>query len=1074
MAQLKDLLVTGAARFLNGEFVTGVMTTNNINPSSDNSYQLGSSTAKWNNIFATTFTGNLSGTATTAINLAAGGTWVWTNGTTAGPTATLTVGSKNTSVGAIPAATSAISGIVTTGAQTFAGEKTFAGAVNFANATWNKVGDNCQFGDQNIAGCIVLKGLNGATGIQFNPYSGSTVQKISIDGAGTMSITEKVNIAKDLTVGPIYGHGNIWAGSNDGDANDRAIGTWTSAGGIYFYSNGSSSTGGRGIWLSAHGTDTGKNLVYVDTNNNSVFYGSLEGSAAYLRDCDNGANISASYNKAGLGYDNYTWLTAWNGYELRAVNKNQFARAHATSWDFTKAYSSKYDTFDASSPDGGPGGWVNGFVSTHNDYLSAYIVNVHRSADWYVGYGEHASGGTPVNPTWYKLLHSSNYTDYTVTKTGSGASGTWGINVTGNAATATKATQDADGEDIRNRYFKIYNATFRGTSNAVTVNDLAADGPSYGMIYAATDNPRGSAGWVHVLNLAWGKTAASWVGQIALHTNGTSLWYRGTSDAIAGVTWNKVLGSNNYTDYTVTKTGTGASGTWGISITGNASYATSSGNADTLDSYHESSFLRYRDAVSGSGGTSHSNSLWNQIGIRQYNNALPDGMADSATYAYGAVVSLPGTSSRFDLWYNHQTSSNGNGLRYRTGWGDDKKAWATILDSANYNSFAPTKTGTGASGTWGINVTGSAGRSQLLRNYFVDTAGNANSASRPTSANIAATGSGGLIVFQATSSMTTGKPPSDSHIIHMYWDNTGGYDSQLAVQDGTGTIYSRGCNAGTWGAWKTSLDSSNYTSYTVTKTGSGASGTWGINISGNANTATSSNQTGQLNVNNTASLAGCLQYVQTSTQTAGNDLPTANWWHVLKMNHGTGDTYYKRLLAFNFWTHNDIRTAVAAGDGVVGAWKQVWCEGNSVTSAVWNDYAEYRRSAEKEPGRVVMEDKKGVCQKTSKRLQPFAGVVSDTWGFSQGKTSEADTNLAVAGRVLVYPHEDRNTYEPGDCVCADENGTVSVMTREEIVMYPDRIVGTVSEIPEYEIWGGGEDADRKPVKVNGRIWIKVR
>lgn len=37
-----------------------------------------------------------------------------------------------------------------------------------------------------------------------------------------------------------------------------------------------------------------------------------------------------------------------------------------------------------------------------------------------------------------ELLHTSNYTSYTVTKTGSGASGTWGINVTGNAATASK------------------------------------------------------------------------------------------------------------------------------------------------------------------------------------------------------------------------------------------------------------------------------------------------------------------------------------------------------------------------------------------------------------------------------------------------------------------------------------------------------------------------------------------------------------------------------------------------------------------------------------------------------------
>ena len=42
-------------------------------------------------------------------------------------------------------------------------------------------------------------------------------------------------------------------------------------------------------------------------------------------------------------------------------------------------------------------------------------------------------------------------------------------------------------------------------------------------------------------------------------------------------------------------------------------------------------------------------------------------MADNATYTYGAVISLPGAESRLDIWYNHQTSSNGNGLRYRTG-----------------------------------------------------------------------------------------------------------------------------------------------------------------------------------------------------------------------------------------------------------------------------------------------------------------------------------------------------------------------------------------------------------------------
>ena len=69
---------------------------------------------------------------------------------------------------------------------------------------------------------------------------------------------------------------------------------------------------------------------------------------------------------------------------------------------------------------------------------------------------------------------------------------------------------------------------------------------------------------------------------------------------------------------------------------------------------------------------------------------------------------------------------------------------------------------------------------------------------------------------------------------------------------------------------------------------------------------------------------------------------------------------------------------------------------------------------------------------------------------------------------------DKNEYKPGDCLCAAPGGTVDIMTREEIKEYPDRIVGTVSCVPEYEEWGGGEMADRKPVKVNGRIWVKVK
>lgn len=127
-------------------------------------------------------------------------------------------------------------------------------------------------------------------------------------------------------------------------------------------------------------------------------------------------------------------------------------------------------------------------------------------------------------------------------------------------------------------------------------------------------------------------------------------------------------------------------------------------------------------------------------------------------------------------------------------------------------------------------VGGNALKANLLANLF---------SSRPTDANVAITGSGGLATFKATKLMTTNKPKSDGHILHFYWDNTGGYDSQLAVTIGENPeLQMRGQQASTWGEWQTVLSSNNYTDYTVKKDGTGASGTWGISITGNAATAT--------------------------------------------------------------------------------------------------------------------------------------------------------------------------------------------------------------------------------------------
>jgi hypothetical protein len=109
-------------------------------------------------------------------------------------------------------------------------------------------------------------------------------------------------------------------------------------------------------------------------------------------------------------------------------------------------------------------------------------------------------------------------------------------------------------------------------------------------------------------------------------------------------------------------------------------------NADLLDGLHENSFLRHRDTYSIDGY----NTLWAQIGIRQYSNAKPDGMANPIYY-YGAVISLPGGNTRLDIWYNHTSSASDsptNGIQYRSGFNNDKKPWRMLLDSVNYASYS--------------------------------------------------------------------------------------------------------------------------------------------------------------------------------------------------------------------------------------------------------------------------------------------------------------------------------------------------------------------------------------------------
>lgn len=87
--------------------------------------------------------------------------------------------------------------------------------------------------------------------------------------------------------------------------------------------------------------------------------------------------------------------------------------------------------------------------------------------------------------------------------------------------------------------------------------------------------------------------------------------------------------------------------------------------------------------------TDKDSTWWNMISTRHRN-----GSGDGSGYGMTIYSTL---TSNGNLYWNKQISTNS--------WVGQR----TILDSHNYNDYAPSKSGSGASGTWGINITGNAG-----------------------------------------------------------------------------------------------------------------------------------------------------------------------------------------------------------------------------------------------------------------------------------------------------------------------------------------------------------------------------
>ena len=93
-----------------------------------------------------------------------------------------------------------------------------------------------------------------------------------------------------------------------------------------------------------------------------------------------------------------------------------------------------------------------------------------------------------------------------------------------------------------------------------------------------------------------------------------------------------------------------------------------------------------------------------------------------------------------------------------------------------------------------------------------------------------------------------GIPLDDGMVMSWGWPGNTNYAWQIAIEDDgqTNHMAIRNKSSKTWGAWRIFLTSANYNSYTPKLDGTGATGTWGINITGNANTVDNIHATGFL------------------------------------------------------------------------------------------------------------------------------------------------------------------------------------------------------------------------------------
>ena len=270
----------------------------------------------------------------------------------------------------------------------------------------------------------------------------------------------------------------------------------------------------------------------------------------------------------------------------------------------------------------------------------------------------YTSNGSGFTSAWTRVLTHRNYTIYTVTKTGGGASGTWGISITGNAAKATTAQYLASNSRMDYGWNGLNYFNINGTA---------------GTAVKANNTP--TTAWWHILRFNHANTSGYYT-DLAVPFNANSLYYkRVAAGALVNGKWVRILDELNYTAYVNPANFVTSLGTNGNYVTWTKNGTTNNLTVPFATTSNVLNNLGNRTAISGT--------TVGQRGLRLYkvyNNGYP--------VNFGNVLNIGGNGYG-ELLFQWTGNSNPGHLYYRSKRDMASQAWSnwvTILDNNNYSS----------------------------------------------------------------------------------------------------------------------------------------------------------------------------------------------------------------------------------------------------------------------------------------------------------------------------------------------------------------------------------------------------